>query len=299
VVAAFAEAGDTERVLTLMPGMVSPADLRHLRALCDDIDLPCTIPCDYSTTMDSGPWDSDKALAPGGTSPLAIAGIGRAAVAIACAPTKPANEADALDHLEKLGVPASRLGLPIGIRATDTFTDAICFAAEADRPASWEDDRDRLLDAYADGHKFLSGKRTLIYGDPDLVAGLVRFAWEIGLHHIVAATGGNGGLLEETIAPYRPEYAPECQVLVDADFADCAAGVEGGIDLLIGPSRGYHLARRLDKPLVRIGYPIHDRIGAARMRCCGYQGSQELFDRIVNALIADVQDANPVGYLTY
>ena len=69
-------------------------------------------------------------------------------------------------------------------------------------------------------------------------------------------------------------------------------------DLLVGNSKGYALARRLGVPLVRVGFPIHDRLGAARVHHLGYRGTQELFDRIVNTLIAAQQDRDPTGYMT-
>ena len=73
------------------------------------------------------------------------------------------------------------------------------------------------------------------------------------------------------------------------------AVAEAHPDLIIGHSKGYSLARRLDIPLIRIGFPIHDRIGGSRIRHVGYEGAQILFDRIANAVIAARQDS-PVGY---
>ena len=67
-------------------------------------------------------------------------------------------------------------------------------------------------------------------------------------------------------------------------------------DLLIGNSKGYTLSRRLGVPLVRIGFPIHDRIGGARLQHLGYVGTQQLFDRIVNTLIRVEQQDSPIGY---
>jgi nitrogenase molybdenum-iron protein NifN len=66
--------------------------------------------------------------------------------------------------------------------------------------------------------------------------------------------------------------------------------------LLIGHSKGYHLARRLGVPLVRVGLPIHDRLGGQRLLHVGYRGAQQLFDRLVNTLLERQQDASPVGY---
>ncbi len=52
----------------------------------------------------------------------------------------------------------------------------------------------------------------------------------------------------------------------------------------------------IGKPLVRMGLPIHDRIGAARLMHVGYRGTQQLLDRVANAVLAADQDADPVGY---
>ena len=67
-------------------------------------------------------------------------------------------------------------------------------------------------------------------------------------------------------------------------------------DIVIGNSKGYYLARNLGVPLVRVGFPIHDRVGGQRILHVGYRGTQQLFDRIVNALIEAKQEDSPVGY---
>ena len=67
-------------------------------------------------------------------------------------------------------------------------------------------------------------------------------------------------------------------------------------DLIIGNSKGYKMARKLGVPLVRVGFPVHDRFGAARLPHLGYGGALELFDRLVNAVIETTQETNPTGY---
>jgi nitrogenase molybdenum-iron protein NifN len=67
-------------------------------------------------------------------------------------------------------------------------------------------------------------------------------------------------------------------------------------DFLIGSSKGYSLARELDVPLIRAGFPIHDRIGGQRILHLGYRGAQQLFDAVTNALMARAQDRSAVGY---
>lgn len=60
-------------------------------------------------------------------------------------------------------------------------------------------------------------------------------------------------------------------------------------DLILGSSKGYHLARRWNIPLIRVGFPIHDRIGAPHQSLLAYQGASRLFERIVNSLLASLQ----------
>ena len=49
-------------------------------------------------------------------------------------------------------------------------------------------------------------------------------------------------------------------------------------------------------PLIRVGFPVHDRVDGPRLLHVGYRGAQQLFDRIVNELIGAAQDESPVGY---
>jgi nitrogenase molybdenum-iron protein NifN len=149
-----------------------------------------------------------------------------------------------------------------------------------------------------DGHKHVNRVRAAVYGEEDLVAGVVSFLTEIGIHPVVCASGGRSrhlsGVLEELVpAAMRGEMA----VLDGADFAAIETAVaRAKPDLIIGHSKGYALSRRLGIPLVRVGFPIHDRMGAARLLHVGYEGAMALFDRIANALIAQRQDGSQVGY---
>jgi nitrogenase molybdenum-iron protein NifN len=67
-------------------------------------------------------------------------------------------------------------------------------------------------------------------------------------------------------------------------------------DFVIGNSKGAKLARELGVPLIRVGFPIHDRIGGQRILHFGYRGAQQLFDLVVNVLLEVKQDSNSIGY---
>ena len=65
---------------------------------------------------------------------------------------------------------------------------------------------------------------------------------------------------------------------------------------MIGQSKRYDIARELNIPIVRVGFPVHDRVGGQRIKHLGYSGTQELFDKVVKALIEHKQTISPVGY---
>lgn len=87
------------------------------------------------------------------------------------------------------------------------------------------------------------------------------------------------------------------QVYEGMDFYDISELAESlEPDLLVGHSKGYPLAQKLSIPLIRVGFPIHDRMGGQRILHLGYRGSQQLFDLVVNACIAKKQSDSPIGY---
>jgi nitrogenase molybdenum-iron protein NifN len=57
------------------------------------------------------------------------------------------------------------------------------------------------------------------------------------------------------------------------------------------------MARKLGVPIVRVGFPIHDRIGGQRQLHVGYRGTQNVFDLICNALMEAKQENSPIGFM--
>ena len=104
--------------------------------------------------------------------------------------------------------------------------------------------------------------------------------------------------MEEAIAAVTREFLAEAPLVREGiDFYEIAETArELTPDLMIGNSKGYRLARELRVPLLRVGFPIHDRFGAQRVLHIGYRGTQVLFDRIVNAVLENNQESSPVGY---
>jgi len=149
-----------------------------------------------------------------------------------------------------------------------------------------------------DGHKYLSGKRAVVYGEQDLVIGLASFLAEIGIQPVLCASGGRTPGFTARVAEVTEGLVRQAPIVeAGADFyriGELSRELEP--DLMVGHSKGYRLARELGAPLVRVGLPIHDRFGGPRLLHLGFRGAQQLYDRLVNALLAEKQGDSNVGY---
>ena len=61
---------------------------------------------------------------------------------------------------------------------------------------------------------------------------------------------------------------------------------DGGAELLVASSHGAAAARRLGIPLLRLGFPVVDRLGAQHLTSVGYRGSLRLLFAAANELLA-------------
>jgi len=292
------EPGRRGRHLNLLAGMLSPADLRYLKELFADFGVEAIVLPDYSDTLDGMPWERYEAIPPGGTPLAAIRRMGRARATLELGHILAARDHSAGRCLQNQhGVPLHSLGLPIGIGETDLLCHAIQEITGRPLPAQHMAERQRLVDAYADGHKYVSGKRAVVFGEEDFACSMALFLREIGIVPVLVASGGRTGLMEDKLAELIAERGGDLTVAGDMDFLTMTELAKSArADLVVGNSKGYKLSEELGVPLVRVGFPVHDRFGAARLLHVGYRGAQQLFDRIVNAIIAHTQAADQIGY---
>ena len=304
VLSAAAKGGKPMSHVNLLPGPVSPADLRHLREIVEAFNLPLLMLPDYSETLDGPSLATYAPIPEGGVSLAEVADAGRATATLQLGATLEPGPGAGLQR--DFGVTLVKAGLPIGVRATDAVLDSLSAlargtaggAADSDPiiPAWLSAERGRLVDAYVDGHKYVSGKRVAVVGDPDLAVAVAGFCAEIGLIPVLVASGA----LTHRMAPALEALglSPGAfEVMEDADYDSIQRRViELKPDLVLGPSKAYPMTRALGIPLVRIGFPVHDRIGAGRILHLGYRGTQRLFDEVANALLTHQQDSSEMGY---
>ncbi|MGE4559342.1 MAG: nitrogenase component 1 [Desulfobulbus sp.] len=297
-VAQVSEGGPRNETVNILPGFVSSADYRILHEILADFGLSYTLLPDLSETMDGPAMLEYEKIQAGGTPLAKIRAMGRSKATIEFGPTLGAMKTGGDVLNDKFSVPQYRIGMPIGVRECDVFFNLLEELSGRPRPEKYAKQRGRLVDAYIDGHKYISGKRAVVYGEEDLVVGLCSFLTEIGVHPVLCATGGVSGRLKEAIAKVTGDtLAEQPQVFENVDFYEINQMAEQmDIDLVVGHSKGFPLAKKLNIPLIRVGFPIHDRVGGQRILHLGYAGAQHLFDAVTNAVIEKKQNDSPVGY---
>ncbi|MDR3640969.1 MAG: nitrogenase component 1 [Humidesulfovibrio sp.] len=284
--------------VNLMPGMVSPADIRHLREICLGFGVTPTILPDYSETLDGPALLEYENIPSGGTSIAEIRAMSGSAASIELGRAITTQETAGSSLRDRFGVPLHRLGLPMGIRETDGLFNALkqISGNEPSRALSLE--RGRYIDSLVDGHKYVSGMRAVVYGEEDLVIGLTAFLAEVGVQPVLVATGAKNRGVAGHIEAACGEVLREMPIVREGvDFFDIVE--EAGSlspDILVGHSKGQKAARDWGIPLLRCGFPIHDRFGGQRMLHLGYRGAQSLFDRLVNIVLEKKQTDSDIGY---
>ncbi|MBN2717114.1 MAG: nitrogenase [Deltaproteobacteria bacterium] len=284
--------------VNVFPGMVSCEDLRYLKEALFAFGMPAIMVPDYSETLEGGNWEEHHPIPPGGTPVELLKKTGQSRASIEFGQVIGTDQSAAQYLAEHHGVTAARIPLPIGIRKTDIFFQTLEEISGVSIPLCLRNNRGRLVDALGDAHKYLYGKRAVVYGEDDFVLSVSSFLLETGLHLSVCGGSGKGEGFKEKMTALVTESGTEMPIIYEgSDFKEIEiAAMQKGADIFVGNSKGYKMSRSFDIPLVRIGFPIHDRIGGPRILHLGYKGALNLLDLITNELIRTQQSISSVGY---
>lgn len=269
------------RINVLVGSIISPADVRFLRRLLDDWGLAYILMPDISETLDA-PLGRELSPIPEGGTPIPdVQDTANSTATLTIGGS--VQEPGAGDYLEKeFGVPHTALPLPIGLEFADRLAASLEELSGLCMSERYEWDRGRLLDTMIDAHKLLADVKTAVYGDTEMVLGIIRFMSELGMKPQIAATGAANTAFAECAA----EIASGCKVMIGVDFSQIAEEASSrDIELMVGPFTGRGVARREKIPLLRVGLPNHDRYGASHQLLLGYEGSMYLLDGMANVLL--------------
>ena len=292
------------KIINIFPGMLSNEDLRHIKEIFTDLNTKFTILPDYSERLEGPSWEDYQAIQSGGTPINEIKSMHRASASIEfgsiLSETLAQQEGQSAGLLlkERFEIPLASLGIPVGVKATDKLFSQLEQLTSTPMPKKYREQRGRLIDSYVDGNKYVSSKRAVVYGEEDFVVAMAGFLAEVGIVPVLCASGGKSGLLAKVLEKtLSPNILKQVTVHQGMDFTQMEQVARVlSPDFVMGNSKGYTMSRHLNVPLVRVGFPIHDRMGGPRILHIGYRGAQALFDTIVNTLLQWRQDTSKIGY---
>lgn len=267
---------DLRQVTLLCPSHFSPADIdeavRMVRAFGLD---PLVLP-DLSASLDGHLSDDWSGCALGGTPVARIANAARSVCTLALG-EQMRGAAQMLE--DRALVPYHVFPSLCGLRPVDAFVRVLMqLSGWQEPPPSIRRDRARLQDAMLDAHFFTGGLKVAIGADPDLMVSLAGALAAMGAEIVTAVT---------TSAQSPAIAKMPCETVILGDLGDFeAAARAAGAQLLLTSSYGRHAAQALGLPLVRVGFPIFDRLGAQDLCRVGYRGSRAFFYEIANAMQA-------------
>jgi nitrogenase molybdenum-iron protein beta chain len=266
--------------LNVIPGFVDPGDIREIKRLLVVMDIPHIVFPDTTDVFDAPLTpESGDIYPPGGTKvqDLIDAGNSRGTVALG----RTAGASGAMVLKGKFGIPAIIGPIPIGIRNTDELVMNVSSLMGVPIPQELEYERGRLVDMMTDAHIHFHAKSAAIFGDPDVVIGMLSLLVEMGMNPVFALTGTPDKKFAEEVR----KVAPECEAMIGDTFLLHQKIKNHPVDMLIGNTYGKLIAKAEDIPLVRVGFPITDRANLHYFPIVGYAGAARLVEMIGNTFL--------------
>lgn len=272
-----------DRINVIVPN-ISTADLREIKRLLELMKIPYILFPDYSDTLDSPFNFPYKKIPDGGTKISDIISMGGSIATIEIGINYEETPGKYLQ--DRFNVPLYKVPIPIGLRNTDAFLKLLNEITGNPIPKSIQMERGRLLDGMIDSHKYNFEGRCTIFGDPEMVYSVFTTCMENGIHPLLIATGSRAQRLKELIASEDNSLNDDITIIDETDFSHILKlSEEKEVNIAIGPSDGKYLTEKGGIPLVRMGFPILDRVGGQRILSVGYTGTLNFLDMITNTLL--------------
>jgi nitrogenase molybdenum-iron protein NifN len=266
--------------ITLLPGShLSPGDIEELREIIESFGLSVIVLPDISGSLDGHIPPDWRGTTLGGTTLAQIRSAGASTYTIGVG-EQTREAAQALQDIA--GTPFEIFERLTGLEVNDRLLQKLSHISGKPVPAKYRRQRSQLLDAMLDSHFYTGGIKVAIAAEPDLLLAVGSLLVDMGAELTCCVS---------TTKSASHALLPASQVILGdlEDWEQAAADC----DLLVTHSHGRQAAQRLNKPLLRIGFPVFDRIGNAHRRMVGYRGSMDLIFEIANLMLDHVKHHHP------
>ena len=264
----YAMPGMPSQVTVLAGPSLAPGDVQAIKEMVKAFGLnPVMVP-DLSTSLDGQLSKSYTGLTNGGTTLSQLKSLGYSAFTLAIGHTMKLA-AEILQ--QRFGTEYRLFDSLTGLGAVDDFLHTLSEFSGRPVPERFRHQRRQLQDAILDTHFFFGRKRVALALEPDLLYTVAWWLKTTGAEVHAAVTTTKSKLLKNL--PVDTVTIGDLE-----DFEELAQGA----DLLISNSNAKTIAKHLDIPLYRLGFPVFDRLGNGQRCTVGYSGTTQLLFDIGN-----------------
>lgn len=178
----------------------------------------------------------------------------------------------------RFGVPLFYTDLAMGLDAADHLIQFLAQVSEQEVPQWINRARGRLQDAMLDTHFLLTHANVVLGLEPDLLIGYTKLLNSVGVNIPRAVTTIEAPSLKHL--NIDEIFIGDLSMLVPC---------KRGISAVISNTHAAHICEP-EIPVLRAGYPCHDRFGNMSVCQFGYEGSRERLFALANCLMANHQD---------
>ncbi|MEM6437138.1 MAG: bifunctional nitrogenase iron-molybdenum cofactor biosynthesis protein NifEN [Cyanobacteria bacterium P01_D01_bin.115] len=259
------------QVTVLVGPFLAPGDVQAVKEMVSAFGLQPVVLPDLSQSLDGHLSDEYSAVTSGGTTVSQLRSLSQSSHTLALGHAM-TTAAEVLQ--QRFGTEFTLFNSLTGLAEVDGFLHRLSELSGQPVPHYYLHKRRQLQDAILDTHFFFGRKRVALALEPDLLYAIAWWLKTTGAEVHCAVTTTKSKLLKTL--PIDTVTLGDLE-----DFAELAQGA----DLLIGNSNLKPLAKQMNVPLYRLGFPIFDRLGNGRRCTIGYDGTTQLLFDIGNLLM--------------
>ena len=278
---------EKNETINIIPGYIEPCDMKEIKRILSLLKAPYIMYPDTSNVVNSPLTGKYEMYPKGGVTidEIKKSGASRATIAMGEFSSK-----DGAYELEsKCNVPAHLINVPMGIKATDEFIMKVLELTGGEVPYELELERGQLVDLMVDVHNHYHGKKVALFGDPDIIIPMTELVLSLGMIPVHVLTGTPGKSFDSAVKKLMDEHGVEADTIKSkGDLMELHQLIKNSpVDMIIGNTYGKYIARAEDIPLVRVGFPILDRVGHSFFPLVGYMGMIRMIEKISTAFLEE------------
>ena len=263
--------GLPSQVTILAGSFLAPGDVQEIKDMVAAFGLKPIVVPDLSMSLDGHLGGDYSATTSGGTALGLLRTLGHSAFTLALGESM-RLAAEILQ--QRFGTEYEVFDRLTSLAAVDQFLLRLSEISGYSVPEKYKRQRCQLQDAILDTHFYFGRKRVSLALEPDLLYSIAWWLDSMGVDIHAAVT--------TTKSPLLKRLPVETVTIGDLEDLENLAK---GSDLLITNSNGAAIARRLNIPLYRLGFPVVDRLGNGQRCSVGYRGAMQLLFDIGNLFL--------------